>query len=66
MKTAHRRAHRLIWMGLFVAIPAMLIAAFILHQSRFEVRAPVQLEPPRTTSTSQDNQPVSPNEEGQP
>ena len=47
MKTAHRRAHRRIWGLLALLLPGLLIAAFVLQQSRFDKRPAVQLVPPK-------------------
>ncbi|MFA9475065.1 MAG: hypothetical protein ACERJ2_10940 [Filomicrobium sp.] len=51
MKTPHRRAHRRIWSVLALLLPGLLIAAFVLQQSRLDKRPAVRIEPPKETST---------------
>lgn len=44
MKTAHRRAHRIIWSVLAFAIPAILAASLFGNRSKMIAPEPVKLD----------------------
>ena len=46
MKRAHRAAHRRLWLGLAVLIPAILIVSLIIRQDGPFERPAVQIAPP--------------------
>lgn len=46
MRRPHRAAHSAIWAGLAIAIPGLIVAAFLLQQDYVERRAPERLSPP--------------------
>lgn len=45
MQLAHRRAHRRIWIGLSLLLPAILVLSLVLRQSGPDP-APLRLAPP--------------------
>lgn len=47
LRRPHRAAHSAIWAGLAIAIPGLLIAAFVLRQDLQEREAPQRLEAPQ-------------------
>lgn len=47
MQIAHRRAHRRIWVGLSLLLPAILVLSLALRQPGPDP-APVRLAPPET------------------
>lgn len=52
MKTPHRHAHRLIWVVLAFALPAMLFAALMMQRIQVENRTPERIEPPSAETNS--------------
>lgn len=44
MRRPHRRAHRLAWAILVVALPAIIVAAFLLRGDASELPAPQRLD----------------------